>query len=362
MYQWYKNLKECMTGYERPVVKPRDFLVLIASYGRPEGLQNMTMKTFKPFLDKVDYRIMVSDDDKTLPKYLEMYGDKVYVFNKDQVLKESNADTADVLNIKGVIFFERNVEFKVAKELGYRYFMHLEDDYLSMSYRLVRNNGAVPNCKMNLEKFDEICEMYFRVLDTSPFLNAVCMAQGGDYVGVADNTFMKQGYLFKGMNIYCFDTEKEFKLTGRINEDASAYYINGKIGKLMLTPFMIQLTQLPTQNNKGGVSDIYKRFGTYLKSIYTIIQRPDNMKIGIFTTNSGTGKDKYDTRRLHHQCDKKMCFTKIISSKYAKGTIPYSDVEQPDLDPDFYNQKNFLDLPEPNVDDVYIEARLTDEW
>ena len=48
--------------------------------------------------------------------------------------------------------------------------------------------------------------------------------KGGDYIGGRTNYFIKHGYRFKGMNIYCFDTEKEFKLPGRINEDASAYY------------------------------------------------------------------------------------------------------------------------------------------
>lgn len=362
MFQWYQNLKDLSHEYTRPDVKVRDFIVLIASYGRPEGLQKMTMTTFKKFFEKVDYRIMVSDDDKTLPKYLEMYGDKVYVFNKDKVLKESNADTADALDIKGVIFFERNIEFKVAKELGYRYFMHLEDDYKSMNYRMVTNDTSIPTCKMNLDYFHQICEMYFRVLDSSPFLYSVCMAQGGDYIGGRTNYFIKNGYRFKGMNIYCFDTEKEFKLPGRINEDASAYYVNGKLGKLFLTPIMIQLTQLPTQNNQGGVSDIYKRFGTYLKSIYTVIQRPDAVKIGIFTTNGNSNVHHSDTRRLHHKCDSNLCFVKIVSDRYAQATIPYSEVEQPELNPDFYNQTSYMDLLEPDLNDTYIESRLLEDW
>lgn len=360
MHQWYKNLRENSHKYQKPEnIKVRDFVVLIASYGRPEGLQKMTMTTFKDFLDKVDYRIMVSDDDKTLPKYLEMFGDKVYVFNKDKVLKDTNADTADALDIKSVIFFERNIEFMVAKELGYRYFMHLEDDYLSMRFKMM-NKKSLPSCAMKIKDFDLICEHYFKILDSSPFLYSVCVAQGGDYIGGKSSDLVKQGYRFKGMNIYCFDTEKEFKLPGRINEDASAYYVNGKLGKLFLTPAMIQLTQLPTQNNQGGVSDIYKRFGTYLKTIYTVIQRPDAVKISTFTTSGSSKVHHADTRRIHHRSDNKVCFVKIISDKYAKETIPYSEVEQPELNPDFYNQKSYMDLYEPDLNDIYLDTCLED--
>lgn len=359
MNQWYENLRNVSRDYMRPEIKVRDFVVLIASYGRPEGLKKMTMTTFKEFFEKVDYRIMVSDDDKTLPKYLEMYGDKVYVFNKDDVLKNANVDTCDALDIKSVIFFERNIEFKVARELGYRYFMHLEDDYLQMDFKLM-NHESLMSCHMDIEHFDKICEMYFRVLDSSPFLSSVCMAQGGDYVGGKTSSLSKNGYRFKGMNIYCFDTQKEVKLPGRINEDASAYYVNGKLGKIFLTLPLIQLTQLPTQNNQGGVSDVYKKFGTYLKTIYTVIQRPDAMKISTFATSGSSKTHLSDTRRIHHKCSSKLCFTKIISDSYAKTTIHYSEVEKPDLNPDFFNQKSYMDLHEPDLNDLCLETCLED--
>lgn len=349
---WIKRIKELSKDYKRPELKVRDFVVLIASYGRPEELQKNTLKTFKYFLDEVDYRIIVSDDDKTLPKYLEMYGEKVFVFNKDEVLKKINPDTVDAYdNIRSVIFFEVNYEFEIAKQLGYRYFMHLEDDYDELAYRLVGKQDNLVWSNEDSSNFHQICEMYFKVLDSSPFLNSVCLSQGGDYVGGAGCSLMKYGFLNKGMNVYFLDTQKEFRKPGRINEDVNTYTTNGKLGKMFLTLPMLHIHQLQTQVTDGGMSELYKSNGTFLKSIYTCIVRPDATKISVLNSKH---------KRIHHNCLKRYCFVRTISEKCAKATIPYSEVEKPDLDPDFYNQKSYMDLYEPDLNDIYLETCLED--
>lgn len=44
--------------------------------------------------------------------------------------------------------------------------------------------------------------------------------------------------------------------------------------------------------------------------------------------------------------------------KYNK--LPYSEVEKPDLNPDFYNQKSYMDLHELDLNDLYLETCLGD--
>ena len=83
-----------------------DFCVFILSFGRSDRVitYNTLFKESKQFSQ--DVYIVCSDDDSDLPNYIEKFGDKVVVFNKDTLRKY--IETADN--------FDKNVGYTICEK------------------------------------------------------------------------------------------------------------------------------------------------------------------------------------------------------------------------------------------------------
>ena len=113
----------------------------------------------------------------------------------------------------------------------------------------------------------------------------------------------------KCMNSFICSTERRFTFNGRINEDVNTYTYLGSTGKLFLTIVNVALEQKQTQNNKGGMSDLYFNNGTYVKSFYTIMHQPSSVHIEMM---------KCRHPRLHHSIDWNTTVPVIIGEEYKK--------------------------------------------
>lgn len=80
-------------------------------------------------------------------------------------------------------------------------------------------------------------------------------------------------------------------------------------GKVFFTLIDLAITQAPTQQNDGGLTDIYLDYGTYVKSFYSIIIQPSAIKINMMG-------DKF--RRVHHMVKWNNCVPKILSDRWKK--------------------------------------------
>lgn len=136
----------------------------------------------------------------------------------------------------------------------------------------------------------------------------VCMAQGGDYIGGV-NGFFRKGLTRKAMNVWFMRTDRPFEYMGLTNEDTNMYVSLGGIGKLMFTVTNVDVQQVQTQNNPGGLTDIYKQDGTYVKSFYSVMCRPDCVKVAEMGSSH---------MRMHHNVEWKYCVPKIINEKWKK--------------------------------------------
>lgn len=300
----------------------RDYLIMIASYKRSSFLKTHTYATLKKLKTNAKILIICSDDDDTIDDYKKIFGDEnIFVFNKDYYENKLHIDVGDSFyranNIKKGILWARNVQFEVARKFGYRYFLFLDDDYDSFSLRRKfinpKDNKAIYSSGQRIipGKFDEVCEHYFRILDSQPFMYCTAFCQRGDMIGGLENILYKKGYKFKAMNAFFCDIEKEFRYMGRINEDVNAYTTYNNKGQLFLTLSDVCLNQPTTQMTSGGMSDIYKQFGTWLKSIYSVMYSPNAVKIN-------TMGNKRETFRIHHNIEFDYCVPKILNQIYCK--------------------------------------------
>lgn len=279
-----------------------DFCIFILSYKRANNMYTINSLLNSNYTGK--YYIILGNDDPTIDEYVDKYGkDKVIVFDKEAQAKMT--DTCDNFNKRKVILYARNFCFDVAKELGYKYFLQLDDDYTGFEYRYEEDDKFKV---LPVKEFDTLVDTMIDFLDDTGAYT-VAFGQGGDFIGGKDSSLARAMIKRKAMNSFFCTTERPFKFIGSVNEDVNTYCTLGSQGKLFMTIRDISLKQKNTQTNKGGMTDEYIDNGTYVKSFYSVITNPSFVKIfGMETNNT----------RIHHRVEWNNAVPKIISSRYKK--------------------------------------------
>lgn len=282
-----------------------DFAILIISHGRPDKMK--VLHALKKVNYTGKYYIIIDDEDDTAEEYYRLYGDKVIMFKKSEL--DGTFDIMDNFDGRSVPVFARNVLYKIAKDLGLKYFLELEDDTKDFVYRFVSKDLKLSSRKVL--DFDSICNAMVTFLEESN-ADVVAFIQGGDLLGGWDRNLWKSKVVRKAMQTFFFKVDNPIYFEGRFNDDVNMYLQQGKIGKLVMSIRDICLITEETQKVGGGITEMYQKYGTYVKSFYSIMLRPDCVKIWGMTSFSGN-------RRLHHIIDWDSAVPKIISSDFKKG-------------------------------------------
>lgn len=279
-----------------------DFAVFILSNGRPDN-----MKTIKA-LKKGNYTgktyIIIDNEDETADKYYKKFGeDNVIMFNKSDY--DTQFDIADNLQDRRGVVYARNACFDIAKKLGIKYFLELDDDYTCFMYRKVVNDKLIG---IPCSKLDDLFEKTIEFLEKSN-ATTVAFAQGGDYIGGKDGGVFKKGLLRKAMNTFFCSVDRPFKFVGRINEDTTTYVDLGARGKLLFTITDVCITQTQTQKTSKGMTELYLDNGTYVKSFYSVLFNPSCVKVAMMGAKH---------QRMHHKIYWNNCTPKILNEKWKK--------------------------------------------
>lgn len=278
-----------------------DFAVFILSHGRAENI--ITIPTLRNCGYTGKIYIIIDDLDPQKDIYKKKYGDNVIVFDKKaEALKSDTFDNDDDMRI---VLYARNICHDIAKDLGLTYFLELDDDYNYFNFRYV-NQGVLKHTRC--KQLDNVFEAMLNFLDISGALT-VAMAQSGDFIGGEGSSVWQKQLARKAMNSFFCRTDRPFKFTGRINEDVNAYVTLGSQGNLFFTVAFISLNQGMTQQNEHGLTDVYLKYGTYVKSFYSVMCMPSAVKISTMGNSD---------RRIHHCINWENCTPKILSDKYKK--------------------------------------------
>lgn len=277
-----------------------DFAVFILSHGRADNIK--TIPTLERCGYTGKYYIIIDNEDKTADRYYELYGDKVIMF--DKLKKSKEFDTCDLeARDRRAIVYARNASFDIAEQLGLTYFLELDDDYTEFRMRYEKD-GVLSS--LYVLQMDPIIDEMLDFLDTSGALT-VAFSQTGDFIGGMGSKVYRERLTRKAMNSFFCRVDRKFDFIGRINEDVNTYCTNAHRGNLLFTVADISLNQQDTQQNAGGMSELYIDGGTYLKSFFTVMVCPSSVKI----SEMGVGH-----KRLHHLVDWETCAPKIISDRF----------------------------------------------
>lgn len=289
-------------------MKSDNFAIFILTHGRPDHVS--TYKSLKRHGYTGKVYIIIDNEDETAPRYRELFGDKVIVFDKKAVA--ATFDTADNFDDRRSVVFARNASFSIAQELGLDYFMQLDDDYPYFSFTFDRNmRYIVNNGLLYVNKFDEMLDILLEYYKSTNLLT-LSIGQRGDFIGgYKSSRASVVNTSRKAMNVFLCSTSRPFHFVGRVNEDVNTYTSLGNRGGLFLTTFQVTIQQEDTQTKPGGMSELYKSEGTYIKSFYTVMYCPSAVKVGVLVNQ--------DTR-IHHRINWLNAVPRILSEDCRKVT------------------------------------------
>lgn len=283
-----------------------DVCAFILTHGRPDNVY--TFNTLKKcgFTGKI--YIVIDDEDKTQSEYIARYGDDVKFFSKSEIAK--TFDEGDNFNDRRAIIYARNYCFKLAKELGHRYFIQLDDDYTTFNHT-ISPSGVYLTKRPVVKNLSKIID-YLIYFMTQAKVKSIAFSQAGDFIGGASSAVAKKALPRKAMNSFICDAKNPFQFVGKINEDVNTYTYQARKGLLLFTFPRVRLEQKQTQSNAGGMTELYIDSGTYIKSFYSVMYAPSCVKV----------KDMgHVSRRLHHSVDWNAAAPKIINDKHKKNNV-----------------------------------------
>lgn len=279
-----------------------DFVAFILTHGRPDRVH--TMNT----LERCGYTgrkfLVVDDEDKTAGQYRERFGsENVLTFSKGDIAKRF--DEADNFDDRRAIFYARNACFELAKKVGARFFIQLDDDYQALHYR--NGDGSyAPSIRVTM---DELLNALLEFYESIPALT-LAISQGGDHIGGQSRASLRR----KAMNTFICSVDRPFKFHGRVNEDVNTYTMLGRMGGLFLTVMQAQMVQKPTQSNQGGMTELYLSVGTYIKSFYSVMHCPSSVKIGEIVDHNAITPNP----RIHHAINWNATAPRILREVHRK--------------------------------------------
>lgn len=281
-----------------------NYAVFILTHGRPDNVITYNVLRNSGYTGKIF--LICDDEDKTLNQYKEKYGEEVIVFSKSKY--EGKFDKMDNFEGNKVIVYARNACYDIARSLKLDYFFEYEDDYTQFSYRKI--DGDILR-GIKVRNLDKIMNSMIECLNNTKS-NTIAFAQAGDFIGGV-GSFFNNTYKRKAMNTFVFKVNKKPKddilFIGRMNDDVNTYLSQGKIGKLFFQITDVAMVQMLTQSNTGGNTESYKKYGTYVKSFYSVIAEPSCCKIDLIGVVN---------KRLHHSINWKNAVPKIIDQKWKK--------------------------------------------
>jgi hypothetical protein len=284
-------------------VKSRDYIIFILTHGRPDMV--VTYDTLRRQGYTGPVRLVVDDMDDKKEEYLKRFPDETIVFDK----KKSSElfDSGDNFKTYRGVVYARNAVFDLATDLGYEFFIVLDDDYRHFMFRFDKKFNYRPRVVRNLDKLFAPMVEYF---DRSG-IACLAMAQGGHFIGGESSPMAeKVKTRRKLMNFFVCSTSRRFEVPGRINEDVNLYCLSGSTGSVFLTTNQVSLEQIQTQSNAGGMTGLYLDHGTYVKSFYSVIFCPSFVSVSIL-------QDR-DNARLHHKVNWRCAVPKILRESCKK--------------------------------------------
>jgi hypothetical protein len=285
----------------RVTVRSRAFCAFILSHGRADRVYTYETLRRSGYTGRIV--IVIDNEDPQGDAYRARYGDEVVVF--DKAAAACYTDAGDNLDSRRGVVYARNACWSIARDLGVRRWVQLDDDYIALTHKRDSNGAYIDG--REIKNFDAVLDAMLAYYERIPALS-IAMSQTGDFPGGSMCT-SRNKHSRKAMNSFIMSIDRPFSFPGRINEDTSAYVTLGARGALFLTIKDVALQQKQTQKNAGGMTGLYLDGGTYMKSFYSVMMQPSSVRIFVLPTAHP---------RIHHKVTWRHTVAKILRPEHRK--------------------------------------------
>ena len=272
--------------------------IYIISKGRPEC---KTARTLIELGYPGEWFIVCGTNDETLPQYKENYGDHVLVFDWAEQIKHTDVmDNFGFEKMPSGAAPVRNAVFDFSRARGEVRHWQLDDDFTGF---YLTNTSLTKNVHIKSGKI-----FYYWMHRIAQFADDAKLANVGfklkleSFPGDA-KSFSRRIYAAHNMSNEGLTPEWR----GRFNDDTINAIDTQRLGqqKEMQLKFLSINTPV-TQQDPGGLTDMYKTLGTVRKTAYLILLAPNAAKLVIHFG------------RYHHSVVWKNLIPELIAEKWRK--------------------------------------------
>lgn len=273
--------------------------IYIISKGRPQCL---TAKTLTEMKYPGAWFIVCGNNDETIPQYQEKWGkDRILIFDWYEQIKHT-----DVLDNFG---FEkmpsgaapvRNAVFDFSRARGELRHWQLDDDFTGFYL-------TNAECNHNIRATGDV--FYWWLGRIAQFGYETSMANVGFML--SSSQFPQEAKGFNNRIFAAHNMSNDPTITpewrSRFNDDTIHAITVHRLGKMTEMQFRwIGITTPLTQQEAGGLTDLYKALGTVRKTAYLMLLAPNASKLTV------------RFRRFHHIMTWNKIMSKLISEKWRK--------------------------------------------
>lgn len=271
----------------------------IISKGRPQCTTAQTLQKIK-YTGK--WFIVCGNNDETLPQYIEKWGkDKILVFDWYEEIKHTDVmDNFGFETMPSGASPVRNAVFDFSRARGERRHWQMDDDFTAFRLTSLKEKK---NVRITGKLFYWWLARIAKYADDAKLANVGISLAEECYPNCAKK-FAQRVYAAHNMSN---DPELTPKWKGRFNDDtihAITVFRTG-LKKEMNLKFLCIDTR-NSQQEKGGLTEMYKSLGTVRKTAYLILIAPNAAKL---TIRHG---------RFHHIVRWDKLVVKTLSEKWKK--------------------------------------------
>lgn len=277
------------------------FAIFITTHGRADN--QITLNTFKSLGYTGDWYLVLDNTDSQHDAYVANFGaDHIIVFDKQAFI--CRTDFCQYVPQPKAVVFARNAVEYIAREMGYQYFMVVDDDVTNLRLRYPEN-GSLKSAKLH-NCIDQILDGVVKYLATSKI---ACVTFG------FTNTYrggVASVEKFTSRNRLCAEL---FIRNGAIPVDWRANFVEdlvtsidvGLQGYVCLQFMPIQLELCMSEGAvSGGMSEAYNATGRFKFYSMPAIIYPNCVSV------------EFDGTKWKTRTKAEYSVPKIISSRYRK--------------------------------------------
>lgn len=273
--------------------------IYIISKGRP---QCKTAETLQNINYEGDWFIVCGNNDETLPEYIKKWGeDKVLVFDWYEEIKKTDVmDNFGFEKMPSGAAPVRNAVFDFSRARGERRHWQMDDDF--NIFRLT-NTEMTKNPKIDGRLLQFWLKRIAKFADDAKLAN-IGLSLCEESFPTDAKTFTSRVYAVHNMSN---DPNLTPRWKGRFNDDTIHAITVHRLGQLKEMNIKFCSTDTAyTQQEAGGLTEMYKELGTVRKTAYLILIAPNATKLVI-------SKGRY-----HHKVDWSKLVVKTIREQWKK--------------------------------------------